>query len=38
MNWENHQQEGMENALIAACVLATGSPPSAQFFSLGHTP
>jgi len=36
--WADHQRLELENDLIAACVLATGSPPSAQFFSLGHTP
>jgi hypothetical protein len=30
-NWPDHQLE-IENDLIAAWVLATGTPPSAQFY------
>ena len=33
--WEHHQRLELENDLIAAWVLATGSPPSAQFSALG---
>ena len=33
--WEHHQRLELENDLIAAWVLATGSPPSAQFYALG---
>jgi hypothetical protein len=33
-NWEDHQRLELENDLIAAWVLASGLPPSAQFY--GH--
>ena len=34
-NWQDHQRLELENDLIAAWVLATGTPPSAQFYALG---
>ena len=34
-NWPDHQRLELENDLVAACVLATGTPPSAQFYRLG---
>ena len=33
--WEHHQRLELEKDLIAAWVLATGSPPAAQFCALG---
>jgi hypothetical protein len=33
--WEHHHRLELENDLIAASVLATGSPPSAQFYVFG---
>jgi hypothetical protein len=32
--WEHHQRLELENDLIAAWVIATGSPPAAQFYAL----
>jgi hypothetical protein len=37
-NWQQHQRLELENDLIAACVLAKGSPPAAQFCSLSPGP
>jgi len=33
-SWEDHQRLELENDLIAAWVLNTGTPPAAQFYSL----
>jgi len=35
-DWADHQRLELENDLIAAWVLANGSPPSAQFFGSGR--
>jgi hypothetical protein len=35
LTWEHHQRLELENDLIAAWMLASGSPPSAQFYGHG---